>query len=135
MIESKDSLGDMNDRIVASPAGSVLVGGEEDAGRCTGIQGCMIYRSTGRAITGNAVDSEQLLVQFNRLIRELLRGKMTRNTFYPWEIELLLDIESCRLRDAARENILKRYQKAVQRQMEKGATAPMKLSEFLAGKR
>ncbi len=135
MIESKDSLGDMNDPIVASPAGSVVVGGGEGAGGCTGIQGCMIYRSTGRAITGNPADSEQLLVQFNRLIRELLRGKMTRNTFYPWEIELLLDIESCRLREAARENILKRYQKAVQHQMEKGATTPMKLSEFLARKR
>jgi hypothetical protein len=80
-------------------------------------------------------NSEELLAQFNRLIRELLRGKMNRNTFYPWEIELLLDIENCRMRESAKENILRRYQKAVQRQMEKGAKAPMKLSEFLSRKR
>jgi len=78
---------------------------------------------------------EDLLPQFNHLIRELIRGKILRNTFRAWEIELLLDIESCRLRESARDNILRRYQKAVQRQMEKGETRLMKLSEFLVRKR
>lgn len=73
----------------------------------------------------------ELLVRFNRLIRELLRGTMTRNTFRPWEIQLLLDIESCGLRKSSRRDILLRYQKAVQRQMENGARFPMKLSEYL----
>ena len=77
---------------------------------------------------------EQILTQFDRLMRELLRGKISRNTFHPWEIELLLDIENCRMRESARDNILRRYQRAVQRQMEKGAAMPMKLSEYLAGK-
>jgi hypothetical protein len=76
-----------------------------------------------------------LFWQFNRLIRELIRGKISRNTFRAWEVELLLDIESCRLRASARDNILRRYQKAVERQMEKGETVPMKLSEFLVRKR
>ena len=76
-------------------------------------------------------DSDAVLAQFNRLIQELLRGNMHRNTFRPWEIELLLDIESCNVREASKREILKRYQKAVQRQMEKGARLPFKLSEYL----
>lgn len=78
--------------------------------------------------------SEQTLSQFNRLIRELLRGQINRNTFRPWEVELLLDIEDCGLRESAKESALRRYQKAVQRQLERGATEPMKLSEFLKRK-
>jgi hypothetical protein len=76
-------------------------------------------------------DSEAILQQFNRLIQELLRGNMHRNTFRPWEIELLLDIESCNLRESSKRETLRRYQKAVQRHMEKGARLPLKLSEYL----
>ena len=77
-------------------------------------------------------DSDAVLAQFNRLIQELLRGNMHRNTFRPWEIELLLDIESCSLRETSKRDMLRRYQKAVQRHMEKGARQPLKLSEYLA---
>jgi hypothetical protein len=77
------------------------------------------------------VDAETVLAQFNRLIQELLRGNMNRNTFRPWEIDLLLDIETCEIRDATRRETLRRYQRAVQRQMEKGASKPMRLSEYL----
>jgi hypothetical protein len=84
---------------------------------------------------GQTQEEEDILPQFNRLIRELVRGKISRNTFRPWEIQLLLDIENCHLRESARDNVLLRYQKAVQRQMEKGETMPMKLSEFLARRR
>lgn len=76
-------------------------------------------------------DSEAVLAQFNRLIGELLRGNMNRNTFRPWEIELLLDIESCNLRASSKREILRRYQRAVQRHMEKGARLPLKLSEYI----
>ena len=76
-------------------------------------------------------DSETVLAQFNRLIQELLRGDMHRNTFRPWEVELLLDIENCGLRDATRRETLRRYQRAVQRHMDKGARLPLKLSEYL----
>lgn len=78
-----------------------------------------------------SLDSEVLLAQFNRLMTELLRGNMNRNTFQPWEIELLLDIESCQLRDSAKRETLRRYQKAVQKDMERGATGAMKLSSYL----
>ena len=76
-------------------------------------------------------DSDAILAQFNRLIQELLRGNMRRNTFRPWEVELLLDIEGCNLRESAKRETLKRYQKAVQRHMEKGARTPLKLTEYL----
>jgi hypothetical protein len=76
-------------------------------------------------------DSETVLAQFNRLIQELLRGNMQRNTFRPWEIEILLDIEGCNLREVNKRDTLRRYQKAVQRHMEKGARLPLKLSEYL----
>ncbi|MFB3775963.1 MAG: hypothetical protein ACE141_00095 [Bryobacteraceae bacterium] len=81
-----------------------------------------------------AESSEEILAQFNRLIRELLRGQINRNTFRPWEVELLLDVESCNLRESSRESTLRRYQKAVQRQIERGAREPVKLSEFLGRK-
>ena len=76
-------------------------------------------------------DSDAVLAQFNRLIQELLRGNMHRNTFRPWEIDLLLDIEACDLRESSKRETLRRYQRAVQRQMEKGDRLPMKLSEYL----
>lgn len=79
-------------------------------------------------------DPEETLIQFNRLIRELLRGQINRNSFRPWEVELLLDIESCGLRDSSRDGTLRRYQKAVQRQIARGVATPMKLSDFLGRK-
>jgi len=80
-----------------------------------------------------SIDSEVLLAQFNKLMNELLRGTMNRNTFQPWEIEILLDIESCQLKDANKRELLRRYQKAVQRDMEKGTALPMMLSQYLEG--
>lgn len=82
-------------------------------------------------MTENSLDTDALLMQFNRLIQELLRGAMNRNTFRPWEIELLLDIEACNLRDSNRREILRRYQKAVHRHIDRGATSLLKLSEYL----
>jgi len=84
-------------------------------------------------MVGQYEDTEVLLNQFNKLIAELLKGSIGRNTFRPWEIEILLDIETCSLRDGNKKETLRRYQRSVQRQMEKGASAPMKLSEYLGG--
>jgi hypothetical protein len=81
------------------------------------------------------LDSETILNQFNRLMNELLRGKLIRNTFRPWEIGILLDIQMCDLRDGQKRETLRRYQRAVQRQMEKGSRDPLKLSEYLAANR
>jgi len=76
-------------------------------------------------------DSETVLAQFNRLIQELLRGAMNRNTFRPWEIDVLLDIENCQLKDTNKRELLRRYQKAVVRHMDRGARLPLKMSEYL----
>lgn len=74
---------------------------------------------------------ETMLVQFDRLMTELLRGSMTRNTFRHWEVELLLDIEHCELDKRNKREILKRYQKAQRRHVERGAHSLLKLSEYL----
>jgi hypothetical protein len=82
-------------------------------------------------MTETTTDPEVLLAQFNRLMQELLRGNMNRNCFRPWEIDLLLDIEACNLRESNRREILRRYQKAVHRHFDRGAHSLLKLSEYL----
>ncbi len=74
---------------------------------------------------------ETMLVQFDRLMAELLRGAVSRNTFRHWEVELLLDIEHCELDGRNKREILKRYQKAQRRHVERGAHSLLKLSEYL----
>jgi hypothetical protein len=78
------------------------------------------------------VEQELMLNRFIRLMGELMRGVITRNVFQPWEIDLLLDIESCLLDPRRRLEILRQYQKAVERQLDAGRGPPMKLSVFLA---
>jgi hypothetical protein len=77
---------------------------------------------------------DPLLAQFNRLMSELLRGRMQRNTFQPWEIEILLDIEACHLRESSRREVLRRYQKAANRYVERGGRSLLKMSDYLAKK-
>jgi hypothetical protein len=86
-------------------------------------------------MTDLVTDGDAILMQFNRLMLELLRGQMNRNSFRPWEVEILLDIQACDFQNESRRDILRRYQKAVQKQMENGAATPMKVSEYLAGLR
>jgi hypothetical protein len=78
------------------------------------------------------VDRELMLNRFNRLMGELMRGVIIRNSFQPWEIDLLLDIDNCPLDRRRRLEILRQYQKAVERQLDIGPGPPMKLSEYLA---
>jgi hypothetical protein len=76
-------------------------------------------------------NSDAVLAQFNRLLRELLGGSLHRHTFRPWEIEILLDIESCDLKGSKRGIILRRYQKTVRRMMEEGARLPLRFAEYM----
>ena len=76
-------------------------------------------------------DSSQLLARFNRLMRDLENGLASRNSFQPWEVELLLDMQSCELPAANRRRLLRRYQTAAARSLECGAALPLKLSEYL----
>jgi hypothetical protein len=76
-------------------------------------------------------NSDATLAQFNRLLRELLGEGLHRHTFRPWEIEILLDLESSDLKDPQRGTILRRYQKVVQRMMEQGARMPLRFAQYM----
>lgn len=82
----------------------------------------------------SAYELEGRLRLFNKLIQELLRGSLNRNTFQPWEIEILLDIDSCNLTEMNKRELLKRYQKAANKYVERGGRTLLKLSEYLAKK-
>ena len=77
------------------------------------------------------IDRELMLNRFRRLIGEILRKETARNSFQPWEVDILVDLESCALEPRRRLEILRQYQRAVERQLEIGPGPPMKLSEFL----
>jgi hypothetical protein len=75
--------------------------------------------------------SEAVCVRFNRLMQNLLQGKLDRNAFNRWEVDLLVDIESCAMRPSEKRRTLMRYQKAVTKQLEHGASQPFRLAEYL----
>jgi hypothetical protein len=79
-------------------------------------------------------DLDQLEIQlhhFNKLMVEVMRGSITRNSFRPWEFEILLDMDRCQFDGHRRLEILRQYQRAVGKQMQLGPGPPMKLSQFL----
>jgi hypothetical protein len=76
-------------------------------------------------------DRELMLNRFRRLVGELLRGEIRRNSFQPWEVEILLDFDACELPVRRRQDILRQYQRAVEKQMGTEDGPPMKLSSFL----
>ena len=90
--------------------------------------------SDGIAMT-EAIDNDQILSRFNRLIQDLFRENVERNSFQSWEIELLLDMQTCEIRESNKREVLRQYQKAVQKQLEKRAGAPIKMSEYLVQRR
>ncbi len=81
--------------------------------------------------TDDLEERELMLNRFRRLMGELLRGRLARNNFTVWEMELLLDFDVCELPPRRRTEILRQYQRAVERQLETGPGPPMKLSHFL----
>jgi hypothetical protein len=77
------------------------------------------------------IEQELMVNRFNRLIGEVMRGAVARNSFQPWEVEILMDLEYCQLDRRRRLEILRQYQRAVVRQMANAPGPPMKLSSFL----
>ena len=71
------------------------------------------------------------LSSLNQLVHEIIGGGVRRNTFTQWELELLLDLQTCRIRKGARPEVLRRYLKAVQRHFADGALDPLRLTTFL----
>lgn len=76
-----------------------------------------------------------MLSQFNSLIQEVACGQMHRHIFEPWELEVLLDIESCCVRQSSRAGLLRRYQRAATNQANAGGADLLKFSDFLADQR
>jgi len=81
------------------------------------------------------LDGEQVLTRFNRLMREIEHGTVKRNCFHSWEIELLVDMDTCNLPSRRKRETLRRYQRAFRRRIEQGANTPLKLSEYLESRR
>jgi hypothetical protein len=75
---------------------------------------------------------ELMLNRFRRLMADVRRGTFSRNDFQPWEVEILLDATGCQVEPRRRPDVLRQYERAVEKQMETGPGPPMKLSEFLA---
>jgi len=78
-----------------------------------------------------APDIELMLNRFKRLLKEIQQGAVRRTTFQPWEVDFLVDLQDCRLTPSRRDEALRRYQKAVQHQLERGQLPPMRFSEFV----
>ncbi len=71
------------------------------------------------------------LTSFSQLVQEIIVGVVRRNTFTPLELELLLDLQNCRIRKSARADVLRRYLKALQQQFALDGSNPLRLSYFL----
>jgi len=77
------------------------------------------------------IELELMRNRFRRLMSDLRRGLRGRNSFQPWEVGLLLDFETCQLEKKHRNQLIKQYERAVERQIDLGRGPPMKLSEYL----
>jgi hypothetical protein len=71
------------------------------------------------------------IAQFNGLIQGVIGGRQHRHVFQPWELAILLDIESCTVRQCSREDLLLRYQRAAYQHAVAGEPELLKFSEFL----
>ena len=76
-------------------------------------------------------DLELLANRFNRLVKEILSGDVRRTSFQPWEVHLILDLQACRLTRSRRDEALRRYQRVVQKHLERGDLPPVRFADFL----
>jgi hypothetical protein len=82
-------------------------------------------------LSGIPIESPEL-TSFNRLIQELISGVVQRNTFTQWELELLLDLQTSRIRKSSRPEILRRYLRAVQQHFASHPDSPpLRLAAFV----
>jgi hypothetical protein len=81
-------------------------------------------------LTGTRSERSDLM-SFNQLVQELISGTVQRHVFTQWELELLLDLQTCTIRKCARPDLLKRYLKAVQQHFAEGASSLLRLSAFV----
>lgn len=72
------------------------------------------------------------MMLLSQLIQEVIGGTLRRNTFTPCELQLLLDLQACRIRKSTKPDVLRRYLKAAQQHSAVGGPAPLRFSEFFA---
>jgi hypothetical protein len=53
------------------------------------------------------------LASYSQLIQDLINGSVRRHTFTQSELELLFDVQTCRLRKSSKPEALRRYLRAV----------------------
>jgi hypothetical protein len=76
-------------------------------------------------------DLELIANRFDRLVKELLQGEVRRTSFQRWEVHLLLDLQACQLTPSRRTEALRRYQRAVQKQLGRREVPPVRFADFL----
>jgi hypothetical protein len=81
-------------------------------------------------LTGTALERSDL-ASFTQLVQELIGGVVQRHVFSRPELELMLDLETCRLRKSVRADVLRRYLRAVQQQLAEGTASPLRFALFL----
>jgi len=79
----------------------------------------------------DAPDLELMANRFNRLVKEVLQGDVRRTCFQPWEVTFLIDLQDCRLTRSRRDEALRRYQRVVVRQVERGELPPIRFVDFV----
>src|SRR5215475_5062078 len=91
-------------------------------------------RPLSQRMTNSLLETASL-AEFNNLIQELIQGGPSRSVFKRWEMDVLLDFGNCRVRQSSRGDVLRRYQRAVQKQFLRGEYNFQPLSVFLAEER
>jgi hypothetical protein len=70
------------------------------------------------------------LASFSQLVQEVISGSVRRHTFTSHELELLLDLQSSRLRKSSKPDVLRRYLRAVHQHFAEESSL-LRLSAFL----
>lgn len=65
-----------------------------------------------------------------QLIQDIMGGTVRRHTFTPAELQLLLDVQSSRIRKAVKNEVLRRYLRIVQQQFATDGCAPLRFARF-----
>lgn len=70
------------------------------------------------------------LASYSQLVQELINGSVRRHTFTQNELELLFDLQMCKLRKSSKPEALRRYLRALH---QTGAldSAPLRFAAFL----
>jgi hypothetical protein len=65
-----------------------------------------------------------------QLIQDIMGGAVRRHTFTPTELALLLDVQASQIRKTAKNEILRRYLRAVQQQFALDGSGPLRFARF-----